>query len=215
VSWSEPVDLYCERTDPSFWAEPINAFTNGAFLIAAALALVLWWRRGDRDPATLCLIIVTALIGIGSFAFHTLATRGAVLLDVIPIALFVYGYLYLALRRFLRLQRLAAVGFLLAFIVASEGISFVLPPHFLNGSADYLPPLAALITVGIMTWANRVGVSICLAAAVFLISLAFRTIDRAVCGGFPIGTHFIWHLLNAGVLYILLRTAISVAKESS
>ncbi|MBO0758087.1 MAG: ceramidase domain-containing protein [Bradyrhizobiaceae bacterium] len=215
MSWLEPVDLYCERTDPSFWAEPINAFTNGAFLIAAALAFVLWRRRGDRDPATLCLIVVTALIGIGSFAFHTLATRGAVLLDVIPIALFVYGYLFLALRRFLNLQRLATVGILLAFIVASEGLSVVLPRDFLNGSVDYLPPLAALITVGIMTGANRVGSSILLATVIFLVSLVFRTIDRAVCEGFPIGTHFIWHLLNAGVLYILLRTAIFVAKESS
>jgi hypothetical protein len=214
MSWSEPVDLYCERTDPSFWAEPINAFTNGAFLVAAALAFVLWRRRGDRDPATLCLIVVTALIGIGSFAFHTLATRGAVLLDVIPIALFVYGYLFLALRRFLNLQRLATVGILLAFIVASEGLSVVLPRDFLNGSVDYLPPLAALITVGIMTGVNRVGSSILLATVVFLVSLVFRTIDRAVCEGFPMGTHFVWHLLNAGVLYILLRTAISVAKES-
>jgi hypothetical protein len=215
MSWSEPVDLYCERTDPSFWAEPINAFTNGAFLIAAALAFALWSRRGDRDSATLSLIIVTGLIGIGSFAFHTLATKGAVLLDVIPIALFVYGYLFLALRRFLRLQLLAAIGIMLAFIVVSEGLSFAVPPNFLNGSTDYLPPLAALITVGILTGPNGVGSSILLAAAVFLISLVFRTIDRAVCGGFPIGTHFIWHLLNAVVLYILLRTAIFVAKETS
>jgi hypothetical protein len=215
MSWSSPVILYCERTDSSFWSEPVNALTNGAFLIAAGLAFALWRRRGDRDPATLSLIIVTTLIGIGSFAFHTLATRGAILLDVIPIALFVYGYLFLALRRFLRLQRLATVGILLAFIVASEGLSFVVPPDFLNGSTDYLPPLAALITVGIMAGATRVGSSILLAAGVFLVSLVFRTIDRAVCGSFPIGTHFIWHLLNAVVLYILLRTAISVAKESN
>jgi hypothetical protein len=215
MSWSEPVDLYCERTDPSFWAEPINAFTNGAFLIAAALAFVLWRRRGDRDPATLSLIIVTALIGIGSFAFHTLATKGAVLLDVIPIALFVYGYLFLALRRFLRLQQLATIGILVAFIVVSQGLSFAVPPNFLNGSTDYVPPLAALVTVGMVTGANRTGSSILLAAAVFLVSLVFRTVDRAVCGGFPIGTHFIWHLLNAGVLYILLRAAIFVAKEST
>jgi hypothetical protein len=215
MSWSEPVDLYCERTDPSFWAEPFNAFTNGAFLIAAALAFVLWQRRGDRDPATLSLIIVTAVIGIGSFAFHTLATKGAVLLDVIPIALFVYGYLFLALRRFLRLGLFATIGILLAFIVASEGLSHAVPANFLNGSTDYLPPLTALIAVGILTGANRVGSSILLAAAVFLVSLVFRTVDRAVCGAFPIGTHFIWHLLNAGVLYILLRTAIFVAKEPS
>jgi hypothetical protein len=215
MSWSEPVDLYCERTDPSFWAEPFNALTNGAFLIAAALAFVLWRQRGDRDPATLSLIIVTAVIGIGSFAFHTLATKGAVLLDVIPIALFVYGYLFLALRRFLRLQLLATIGILSAFIVASKGLSYAVPPDFLNGSTDYLPPLTALIAVGILIGSNRVGSSILLAAAVFLVSLVFRTIDRGVCGVFPIGTHFIWHLLNAGVLYILLRTAIFVTKDLS
>jgi hypothetical protein len=32
-----------------------------------------------------------------------------------------------------------------------------------------------------------------------------------VCREFPLGTHFIWHLLNAILLYVLLRTAI---KES-
>jgi hypothetical protein len=36
--WSTPVDLYCERTDPSFWAEPINALSNLSFLLAAWLA---------------------------------------------------------------------------------------------------------------------------------------------------------------------------------
>ena len=49
----------------------------------------------------------------------------------------------------------------------------------------------------------------------FVVSLAFRTMDQAVCPAFPLGTHFIWHLLNAGVLYILLRAAIFVAKEST
>jgi hypothetical protein len=44
--------------------------------------------------------------------------------------------------------------------------------------------------------------------------LVFRTIDRAVCSSVPIGTHFIWHLLNAVVLYVLLRTAMLAAKVS-
>jgi MYXO-CTERM domain-containing protein len=213
MSWSSPIILYCERTDSSFWSEPVNALTNGAFLVAAALAFALWRRRRDRDLATLSLIIVTVLIGIGSFAFHTLATKGAALLDVVPIALFVYGYLFLALRRFLHVQLFAALGILLPFIVASQGISFLLPPDLLNGSVEYAPPLAALIAVGVIVGVNRVGSSILLAAALFMVSLAFRTIDRAVCGIFPIGTHFIWHMLNAGVLYILLRTAVLVAKE--
>ena len=104
MNWSAPIDLYCERTDASFWAEPANALSNAAFLIAAAAAFWLWRRAPGRDWPALALIIVVMAVGVGSFAFHTLATRGAILADVIPIALFIYGYLLLALRRFLRLS---------------------------------------------------------------------------------------------------------------
>jgi hypothetical protein len=213
MSWFEPINLYCERTSPSFWAEPVNALTNIAFLIAAAAAFVLWRRSGECDPLTAGLIAVTALIGIGSFAFHTLATRGAVLLDVMPIALFVYLYLYLALRRFLNLRLGVAVSILVAFVVSSRALSWGVPPNFLNGSHEYLPPFAALMIVGLLVKTDHIRQSILLAAAVFLISLALRTIDKTVCSSLPIGTHFIWHVLNAVVLYILLRTAALAAKD--
>jgi hypothetical protein len=48
-----------------------------------------------------------------------------------------------------------------------------------------------------------------LAVMIFTVSLALRTVDLAVCETFRLGTHFLWHLLNAAVLYVLLRTAIS------
>jgi Ceramidase len=99
--WSTPVDLYCERVTPSFWAEPLNALSNIAFLIAAYAAYNLWRRDGKGDPAILALIVVVVAVGLGSFAFHTLATQGAMLLDVTPIGFFIYGYFLLALRRFL------------------------------------------------------------------------------------------------------------------
>jgi len=48
MDWSAPIDLYCERTDASFWAEPANALTNAAFLIAAALIAVTSSLAGVR-----------------------------------------------------------------------------------------------------------------------------------------------------------------------
>ena len=38
------IDLYCERLSPGIWAEPINALTNLAFLVAAFAA----WRLTDQ-----------------------------------------------------------------------------------------------------------------------------------------------------------------------
>jgi hypothetical protein len=207
MNWSTPVAFYCERTSAAFWAEPVNALTNAAFLLAAIAAFVLWRRAGGRDLPALALIVLLALIGLGSFAFHTLATRGAALLDVIPIAIFIYGYLALALCRFLKLGWLPTLAILVGYIALSRGLSLFVPPGTLNGSIDYLPALAAmLIMLGFVPAEVRPAIG--LAATVFCVSLAFRTIDRAICGAFPLGTHFIWHVLNAVVLFVLLRTAI-------
>jgi hypothetical protein len=212
MDWSTPIDLYCERTDASLWAEPANALTNAAFLIAAAAAFVLWRRRSEneygRDWPALALILVVAAVGLGSFTFHTVATRGAVLADVIPIAIFIYGYLLLALRRFLHLSLAAAIAIVVAYAVAAQTLSSLAPPRALNGSVGYLPALLALIVVArIAREPERRGLNI--AVMVFTVSLALRTIDLEACDAFPLGTHFVWHILNAVVLFVLLHTAIA------
>src|SRR5258705_10052408 len=143
MDWSAPIDLYCERTDGSFWAEPANALTNAAFLIAAAAAFWLWRRQSasdcSRDWPALTLIAVVVAVGIGSFAFHTLATRGAVLADVIPIAVFIYGYLLLALRRFLGLAAGVAVAIVVAYAAGAQALSWLAPPPAPNGARGPLP----------------------------------------------------------------------------
>lgn len=205
--WSAPIDLYCERTDPSFWAEPVNAISNLSFLIAAALAFREWRQRGG-DAGVLLLILLTALIGIGSFTFHTVATRGAALADVIPIAVFIYGYLLWALRRLFGLGWLWSLMAVAAFAASAQAFSGMVPRNVLNGSHAYLPALAALVAVGWLKQGGRAGRLMLAAAAVLAVSLTFRTIDLAVCDAVPLGTHFLWHLLNGLVLYLLLRAAL-------
>ncbi len=61
------LDGYCERIDPSFWSEPVNAITNAAFLIAA----LYMWRRSRSLPMAQALCVVLFAIGVGSFLFHT------------------------------------------------------------------------------------------------------------------------------------------------
>jgi hypothetical protein len=208
MAWQDPVIDYCERQDHGLWAEPVNALTNAAFLIAAAAALALWRRRGGGDYSALALIVVTALVGVGSFIFHALATRGAMLLDVIPIAVFIYGYFLLALRRFFGLGAVAALAITLLFAAGSYAAEASI--HGLHGSVGYLPALGAMTAFAALLWKRRrrTAGGLALAALVFAISLGFRTIDNEVCPAFALGTHFLWHLLNALVLWLLLRTAI-------
>ncbi|QGM98858.1 ceramidase domain-containing protein [Methylocystis parvus] len=208
MNWQEPVIDYCERLDGRFWSEPLNAVSNGAFLIAAAAAFTLLRKRGNTDPPAAALVAVTAVVGLGSFVFHTVATRGAMLLDVIPIAIFIYGYFLLALRRFFGLGVVAAAAVTLSFGLVSALVDRNVSG--LNGSVAYLPALAALTCFAALLWRGRPETARGLAgaAAIFLVSLTFRTVDRDICSLAPTGTHFVWHLLNACVLWLLLRTAI-------
>jgi hypothetical protein len=216
TSWLTPVDNYCERVDAGFWSEPLNAATNGAFILAAAYGFILWRRAGGRDWPGLSLIGIMLIVGIGSFLFHTFANRWSRLADVLPIALFIYGYFLLALRRFLRfgiVAALAATGIFAVFNMVFPRLWFgVLPSVTLDGSVGYLPALAALLTVGCLCLGAKVqrpGAALLTAAGIFALSLFFRSIDSAVCSAFPTGTHFLWHVLNGVVLLVLARAAIA------
>lgn len=204
------IDIYCERTGPEFWSEPVNAVTNAAFLLAAALLMRRLARGEDvrTDVAGWSLAVLVLVIGIGSALFHTYAQRWAMLADVIPIAVFILAYTWCSLRRFGRLPAWAAG----AGVAAVLGVALAVPALTGFRGGSYVAALTALVVIGGWLFAFRrhpAGRSLLAAAAVFAVSLTFRTMDGPVCDGFPLGTHFMWHLLNALVLYIVTRAMIA------
>ncbi len=201
---------YCERLGPEFWSEPLNAITNAAFLVAALAAFLLWRRKTPDDWAGLSLIVVLAAIGTGSFLFHTFATVWAVLADVIPIAIFIHVYLYFALKRFLELHWWVALGIVVAFFAATPLVAETLFAPLVGSSAGYVPALLAIFVVGSLIFRKdqQLGRQVLLTGLVFLASLTFRTIDGPLCSQLAFGTHFMWHILNSIVLFLLIRVLI-------
>ena len=215
------IDLYCERTAPGFWDEPVNAVSNAAFLLAAAYALPVALGRERRDPLELLLVALGGSIGIGSFLFHTLASPTAELADVIPIWSFVALYVFAVIWRttghdVVRTARIAAIAAVAACIAIwiggqSATTSAGPAPMRLNGSLQYLPALIALTAFAGITFARQHPARWLVAGAtlVFFLSLVFRTIDLQVCaatGG--LGTHFLWHLLNGLMVGLLLQALV-------
>ena len=192
------IDLYCERMGPAFWAEPINALTNGAFLVAA---LVMWARA--PQPACRVLSTILAAIGVGSFLFHTHATVWAMIADVAPIGLFIFGYIWAAHRYFWGLSWMlagvSALGFLPFAAVLTPVFSAV---PFFEVSAGYWPVafLIALEACALRRRLPRVSVGMAVGAGLLAVSLTARSVDMAVCAAIPVGTHFLWHLLNGLML---------------
>lgn len=201
MEWTRAIDAYCERTDPGIWAEPVNALTNAAFLLAAA---VMWRRtRGAGVPLAGLLVALLAAIGVGSFLFHTVAQAWSALADVVPIGLFILAYLFATNRHVWRLPPLAAALGTLAFIP----IAIALTPLFgaLPGfavSAVYWPVVVLILAhaAALARPAPATARGLALGAAILALSLVFRSLDARLCAAVPVGTHFLWHLMNGLML---------------
>ncbi|MEI5664063.1 ceramidase domain-containing protein [Bosea sp. CCNWLW174] len=205
---------YCERLGGAFWAEPLNAISNAAFLLAALAAFLMLRRQGHRDRPVEALTILVGIIGVGSFLFHTMPQRWTLLADVVPIQLFALCYFGLALNRFLGLSPLlAAIGALL-FLGACFGLaSGVAPllPAGMRGSAGYAGFLIGLFGVALAARGRgdaATGGRMAVASLVFALSLSFRSLDSVLCSAVPFGLHWGWHLLNGLLLYLLLHAAL-------
>ena len=201
MDWTQAIDGYCERTDPSYWSEPVNAITNAAFLAAA---LVMWWRvegTGLRLATAMC--IVLAAIGIGSFLFHTHAQPWAAMADVLPIVGFILLYVFAATRDYLGLGLWASLALTVLFLpyAAVAGAVFAALPFFEVSSFYWpVPVLIALYAVILRRKAPETARGLAIGAAILVLSLVFRSIDETVCATVPLGTHFLWHLLNGAML---------------
>ncbi|HSO06582.1 MAG TPA: hypothetical protein VLW45_05060 [Pelomicrobium sp.] len=204
------VDIYCERIGPGLWAEPINLLTNAAFLLAAATAAARFARAPGLTPRSAwdiaLLIALLAAIGIGSALWHAFAQPWAGLADTIPILLFINVFLPSFLYRVARLGALPIVVLFVLFQAANFGVRGAFPPDALNGSIFYAPAWLGLGLMALFAGVRRhpAAAQVGMAWVVFTVSLAFRTMDAAVCAAVPVGTHFLWHLLNAIVLYLLV-----------
>ncbi|MGL6211738.1 MAG: hypothetical protein ACRC14_18095 [Paracoccaceae bacterium] len=196
MEWFAAVDGYCERLGPAYWAEPINALTNLAFVLAAALM----WRRSAGLGRVMC--VVLGVIGVGSWLFHTHANRLTGLMDVLPILGFILLYVFAASRDMLGLKGWQAGLCVVAFVpyAAATVPLWGLVPG-LGSSAGYAPvPMLILIYAWLMRGVPETARGLAVGAGILIVSLTFRTLDEPLCGLVPFGTHFMWHILNAVML---------------
>ncbi|ARE38840.1 Arginine/ornithine antiporter ArcD [Rhodovulum sp. P5] len=213
MNWTEQIDAYCERTDPTYWSEPINAVTNAAFVIAA----LVMWPRAKGQPLARALCIVLAVIGVGSFLFHTHATAWASMADVLPILAFILLYLFAANRHYWGLPLWPALGLTALFFPYAAVTTPVFTAMPWLGSSAAYAPVALLILLYAALLARRlpnVAWGLGLGGGLLVLSLTFRTLDGPLCPSLPVGTHFMWHILNAVMLAWMIEVYLRAVRSA-
>lgn len=201
----QPIDAYCERTDASLWSEPLNAISNLSFFVAAILLCRLALRRsGTERRLGLTFAALIGLIGVGSSAFHTFANGLGRLLDVLFIYAFMLAFLATFLMRIMRRSALETLGWVSVFVTAVMiGSSLTAGP-----TCGYAITLCGLLLLALASLHKRLPLwaPLLWACGLLALSLTARTVDVPWCEWNPAGTHFLWHLLNGPVLYLVAST---------
>jgi hypothetical protein len=200
-TWFSSVDLYCERLDASFWAEPINAISNMSFIVAGFFL----WRL--RTPRSTLLAFFVILIGLGSFSFHTFANRLTGLLDVLAIALYLVAFAFLISKQWskssLSIQLGSVLMLIVSLVLAQLLMSYLKPALPWLPSGIYLGAWLALIMFALVTqYSNKAAARfLWLAVIVFPASLLSRQLDMPLCDSIG-GSHWLWHLFNGLTLFL-------------
>ncbi len=203
------VVAYCERLDGAFWAEPANAVSNLAFFMTTGGIFWVLLRKRRLDLPVIGLSTLVAVIGVSSFLFHTLATPLTSALDILSIAIFILAVFFFAILRLFKVGLTGATLVTVGFLGLSWLLSLLLGP-ILGVSAMYIGPLLSLFAIALSIAPNnrKIALGFFMTGLMFALSVTFLTMDQQFCDLFPIGTHFMWHVLNAVVAYMLLRLVI-------
>jgi hypothetical protein len=212
VNWFEYIDYYCERTAPGLFAEPLNLISNAAFFVAFLVSYKKAKHSAldpnlDRHLGRLNFIVLC--IAIGSSAFHSFANQLSMLADVIPIGIFIFYYLVVFLSSVARLSTIHIIIFFSIFLALSVFLTMALDPILLNGSQSYISTwFAVFITAVWLHGAKQLKAQRIQWTALGLLTMSifFRMIDHSVCDDWEYGTHFLWHILNAFVLWHTMQT---------
>lgn len=205
MDWTRAIDAYCERTDPSFWSESVNAGTNLAFIVAA----FIMWRRTAGMTGGRVLSALLFAIGAGWWLFHTFATSWAAIADTTPIMAFTLVYIYLANKNFWGWPIWASAVGALAYIPYTSALTplFEALPFFTISSFYWpLPVLIFANSALLHRRSPRLALNLAIGAAILCTSLVARSLDQQICISFPMGTHWLWHILNAVMLGWMIET---------
>lgn len=197
------IDGYCERVTPGLFDEPLNAITNLAFIFAA---LLVWYYLKSRNPPTISILLTVtlALIGVGSGLLHTFATVWGAIADVFFIAVFVIVYIYGANRYFFKLKTLYSIILTILVFALLIPLGYLIQNlfPFIGGSSTYASIATIIFIYGFLLLKSDkvVGIKLLIGGVILSISIGFRIIDLPYCEDFHLGTHWVWHVLNAVML---------------
>ncbi len=184
----------------------LNQISNIAFIIGAIYTWYTWKQHNSNDYFSLLLIILVALIGLGSFIFHTFPSDKTIWIDLIPIQIFGLSYFAYIGTKYFEASNLKIFLALVTFFFARQYWIVYMPRGAIGGGITHIPTLLLLLSCSILLLSKykKFSTMLLTAGTIYIIALITRAFDKQISLEFPIGAHWIWHILTALTASILI-----------
>ena len=164
--------------------------------------------RGAGVSMALTLSAVVGAIGIGSNLFHTHAQIWALIAKSTPIGAFILIYLIAVngdVWGMLVWMALGGARLLVPYTALTVAVWQGLP--VLGILAGYMQAPVLIATYAALLWRRtpRLARGLLSGAALLLAYLTARRVDELLCPHWPVGKHFLWHILNAIMLVWMIE----------
>jgi len=209
------MSLYCERDLPGWFAEPLNTVTGLAYLVSAWQAWRQLERARWREQWDLHLLAgLIAFVGVASMLWHASGSAWLHWFDAAAVAAFVIAYWQVFL---VRVSGMGWIGLAGAWVLTGAWLALfylALPDLFLGSTLVYAPLLGLLLVAVAMSARinRRLARDLLLASVLFVLAMVVRAADQLLCEWVIVGTHWLWHLLIAGLLFVLVDGMIRHAR---
>lgn len=205
--------VYCETGIGLFFTQPINTVSNIALFISAYFVYKLLREYHIKNLIIQILPPLVVLTAVGSMLWHGAPSLLTDFADTLPLSALVLISFFFLLDKLLSNKKLIW-GIFFMFILTETPFMFGILPS-INGFIPYLLAFIFGLFISVRV-AGRYALfpQLFPILVVFAIALFFRTIDLTICSAFPIGTHFVWHILNALMVYLIIHFLIGIEERT-
>lgn len=199
------------------FSEPLNVLTSLLFVVTAFFLQRFFQKTHAQhrhiphyfDLDIRILIGMVYVIGFSSSLLHSIPNAVTEFFDVISIALFIIVFFFSVMLRILRCRMRNIILAFIAFLFFTfSSITYL--HSYMNGATSYISTMAALTMVAFYLYGrgHPSAKHFLAAGQIGIVALYLRSIDSKFCDFMPIGTHWIWHTMNAVLIAIIMRELI-------
>lgn len=199
-----PQYAYCESSTGAI-PQPLNFLSCAVYWF---VGIWLWHNRSvDEDGLGFHQLAagLLFLVGLSGMAWHVGQHPAALAVDMGLIFMLLIVIAATLCNDILRMQMVNGFAVLITLIFISSFLKDSAVWFLPQNGGIFLPIMffTAIVSLKLQDVSEQATVYVLTAAYLFLIGLLFRGADSYLCGYFPQGLHFLWHIMFAfSVLYI-------------